>query len=405
MEIVCGVEQVNRHPLTPYSEVVCDFLDTYSKALRGDAEAKAYPDVMTFAFWTRRGNIGKKKEEFLSSNNGKKRVGRGVIFHISPSNVPVNCMFTYAFGLLAGNSNVVRIPTKNFPQIDCMLRIIEEVLKEEAFSVIKEMTSFVKYDRTEIKYSEQLSSACDVRVIWGGDDTINSIRQALLPPRSTEITFADRYSFGIVSVDAIMKMSDDQLNNIANGFYNDTYLMDQNACSTPHLICFRKDGLSLKDVENARLRFWNSIFCVAKKYSLDDIKVSDKYTDLCDIVMSSDNAPLFDGNIIKNVKEYDNLLYVCELSTLPSDTVYRCRGRYGMFFEYEFDKYEELNILSDTKVQTCAVCGVDNNELRDFIIDQGWCGIDRIVPFGSTLDIDVIWDGYDIISSLSRVIY
>lgn len=404
MEIVCGVEQLNRHPLTPYSEVVCDFLDTYSKALRSDIEAKTYPDVMTFAFWARRGNVGKKKEEFFLSDIGKKRIGRGIVFHIAPSNVPVNCVYTYAFGLLAGNSNVVRIPTKHFPQIDCMLRVIEEVLKEEAFSVIREMTSFVQYDRKEIEYTEKLSSLCDVRVIWGGDDTINSIRQALLPPRSTEITFADRYSFGIVSVNAVLKMSDKQLNELAKKFYNDTYLIDQNACSTPHLICFQKDGLSAKDIENAKIRFWNSIYSVAEKYQLDEIKASDKYSDLCDIVMSSDDDSLLNGNLIKNVKGFDNLLYVCELSMLPDDVVVKCRGRYGMFFEYNFDKYEELSVLSDTKVQTCAICGLDNNALRDYIVKQGWYGIDRIVSFGSTLDIDLIWDGYDLIGSLSRVI-
>ena len=31
-------------------------------------------------------------------------------------------------------------------------------------------------------------------------------------------------------------------------------------------------------------------------------------------------------------------------------------------------------------------------------------GIDRVVPIGKTLDISTIWDGYDIISQLSRYI-
>jgi len=31
-------------------------------------------------------------------------------------------------------------------------------------------------------------------------------------------------------------------------------------------------------------------------------------------------------------------------------------------------------------------------------------GIDRIVPVGKALDMDVTWDGYDIVRSLSRVI-
>ena len=31
-------------------------------------------------------------------------------------------------------------------------------------------------------------------------------------------------------------------------------------------------------------------------------------------------------------------------------------------------------------------------------------GIDRVVPIGKALDISLIWDGYDVIDSLSRTI-
>ena len=31
-------------------------------------------------------------------------------------------------------------------------------------------------------------------------------------------------------------------------------------------------------------------------------------------------------------------------------------------------------------------------------------GIDRIVPIGEALNIEIIWDGYDVIRSLSRII-
>ena len=31
-------------------------------------------------------------------------------------------------------------------------------------------------------------------------------------------------------------------------------------------------------------------------------------------------------------------------------------------------------------------------------------GIDRVVPFGKTLDIGLVWDGYDLIREMSRKI-
>lgn len=50
-------------PLPVYSEIVCDFLQDLSGALRRDAEAKTFPDIQTFAFWCRRANISKLKQE------------------------------------------------------------------------------------------------------------------------------------------------------------------------------------------------------------------------------------------------------------------------------------------------------------------------------------------------------
>jgi hypothetical protein len=48
--------------------------------------------------------------------------------------------------------------------------------------------------------------------------------------------------------------------------------------------------------------------------------------------------------------------------------------------------------------------GVDKTYLLDFVVKNRLAGIDRIVPVGNALDIDVIWDGYDIVKSLSRII-
>jgi hypothetical protein len=54
--------------------------------------------------------------------------------------------------------------------------------------------------------------------------------------------------------------------------------------------------------------------------------------------------------------------------------------------------------------QTVTYYGADKNALRDFVIKNSLRGIDRIVPVGSALDIGVVWDGYDIVRALSRVV-
>ena len=45
------------------------------------------------------------------------------------------------------------------------------------------------------------------------------------------------------------------------------------------------------------------------------------------------------------------------------------------------------------------------NALVDFVVDRGLPGIDRVVPVGKALDMDVIWDGYMLVEQLSRIVH
>ncbi len=80
------------------------------------------------------------------------------------------------------------------------------------------------------------------------------------------------------------------------------------------------------------------------------------------------------------------------------------RGRFGLFYEYSASSLEQLAPAVGTKFQTLTYFGFDKEHLAAFIAQNRLRGIDRIVPIGRALDISVIWDGYDIVRSLSRVI-
>ena len=215
-----------------YNDEVCRFADDLSKWLRKDRNALSFPDLMAVSFWCRKGNIEKMRNEF---DDGKIHIGRGLIFHITPSNVPVNFIFSYFFGLLSGNSNIVRVPSKEFPQVDILCTAVKEILENDDYINIRKSTRFVTYERDK-EINDYYSGICDGRVIWGGDNTIKALRESPIKPKAVEVVFADRYSFGVIQSERVVSASDEEITSLAHGFYNDTYLMDQNACSTPHCI-------------------------------------------------------------------------------------------------------------------------------------------------------------------------
>lgn len=391
---IVGNDNIVVRPRVPFDEQICNFLDEFSKEILKDAVLKSYTDVVSFAFWIRKANIQKQKEEHASSY---PRLGRGLAFHIAPSNVPINSMFTFVFGLLSGNCNIVRISSKDFPQVRLLCDKLNVLLEKEEYSQIKEENAMIQYERDQ-EITDYYSSMADVRVIWGGDSTIAEIRKSPLKPRGKELVFADRYSFGILTPEYVLGLSEDEIKSLARSFYNDTYLMDQNACSTPHMLFWLSEN---KDsTKQAQERFWKQVCEEAKRYPLEDIKVSEKYTKLCLYAVENGKAVEEERTF---VTRYDNLLYVIEEEMVPEDLCEK-RGKFGMFYQCRISDLNEIRSVINQKVQTVAVAGIEAETIQNWIVENRIRGIDRIVPFGKTLDIGLVWDGYDLISEMSRMI-
>ena len=382
------MEALDERPLVPFAEEVIDALDALSKALMHDPKSRLYPDVVTFAFFCRRGNLMKLKEQYqspISNLQCQIRLGRGTIFHIAPSNVPVNFAYSVVAGLLAGNTNVVRVSQKQFPQVDIIVKHMCEVgLKRLAV---------VRYP-PESNANEIFSAMCDVRVIWGGDATIATIRRNAIPPRAFDICFADRYSLAAINADRLIadQLSADSLNRLAERFYNDTYLFDQNACSAPHLVVWTG---SKENVEQAKAHFWNALQSVTEhKYQFQDMMAVDKLTAL---YRQATAMPTHDEET-KN-----NILRRVEIDVLPQDIdSFRCAG--GYFTEYTAQSLDEITPIANEKYQTLAYYGFERQELSDFVLRNRLTGIDRIVPFGETTSFSLTWDGMNLIERMSRII-
>lgn len=172
--------------MPPFDARVLSFLQALSEKLRS---VRGFSDVVTFSFWCRKAALNQAKALY---DDLDCRIGRGVVFHIAPSNVPVNFAFSLVSGLLAGNANIVRVPSKEFPQVTLIATAIRELLAGE-YSALAPYICLVRY-LAEKGVNDTFSSLCDVRVIWGGDSTVAEVRRSPLKARATEITFADRYS-------------------------------------------------------------------------------------------------------------------------------------------------------------------------------------------------------------------
>ena len=94
-------------------------------------------------------------------------------------------------------------------------------------------------------------------MILGGEKTIKNIRKLPISDRAVEVVFADRYSLCVINADKLRSCDGITLARLLSGFYNDTYLMDQNACSSPHLIIWLGERAYLED---SIKKFWSELY-------------------------------------------------------------------------------------------------------------------------------------------------
>ena len=364
--------------LRPFDDDVLSFLNDLSGILRKNRE---YPDVATFGFWCRKAALLQEKAKYDDISD---RFGKGVVFHSTPSNVPVNFAFSFAAGLLAGNANIVRLPGKPFEQVNIICDAIKELLSDKH----KDMSPyivFVKFPPVK-EITDAFSSLCNVRVIWGGDMTVAELRQSKIPARTTEITFADRHSIAVIDADEYLKA--DNKDVIVQNFYNDTYYSDQNACTSPRIIFWQG-----KQKAEAKNDFWNRVHGLVKgKYKLAAVQAVGKLNAMYSVAANK---------AVKLEKSEDMFVTRLNVDTIDKDLM-NYKYNSGFYFEKDIDSLAEIVDVCDVRCQTVTYYGVKEEDFRDFLEKSRPIGIDRIVPMGKSMDFTLIWDGYDLIRQMSR---
>lgn len=368
--------------LEPCSELVLEFLRCISNELISNRANRQHASIVALSFW-----LGSLRDNalVLHYTNKSNLRGRGLAFHITPANVPLNFAYSLFVSLLAGNANVVRLPSKNSLENSICIKAIEKILSEDKFILLREKICLIQYPKNS-KITDYLSSICDVRIIWGGDETIQTIRRSALNPSAIEITFPNRYSIAVLNVKEIEARLDKE--DLYKRFYNDTLLSDQNACSSPMVVIWvGRNKRVIKD-------FWDRFASYSMdRYQMLASEVQYKFDLFCNLAINDFCADL-------EIYEEGNVWTVSLLDIGQDLSMYH--GRSGFFYQIQVEELEEVQKAINIHVQTVSHLGFTGELLNKVFGESKIKGGDRFVPLGRTLDFSLIWDGQDLISAMSR---
>lgn len=373
---------IQKNTFVPFEKNILSFLDLFSLELLRDKKNLSYPEIISFAFWIRKSNL-LKMQQVVDLKKNEVRLGKGIVLHIPPSNITTGFLYSWVFGLLSGNSNIIKVSSKNFAPLLRVIKVINKLLSKKKFEKISKSNKFVRYDNND-EINIKLSSFADVRLIWGGDKTVEKFKSYKTNVHNTDLFFFDRFSISLMKLN-----KETHFEKLAQNFYNDAYIMDQNACSSPHVVIWYNS--QDKFIE----KFWRELEKVCNlKY---DIDIGNAYKKFDAKIKNFKNIEFFIQN-----KSNGNHISRIQVSKLQKN-IEKLRGKFGIFIENKVKNFDFMKIINK-KYQTLAINGLDKEIILKNIVNNNIHGIDRIVNVGNALNMSVIWDGNDVVRAISRIV-
>lgn len=385
----------SQEPLRFFDELSLSFCDDFSRAIMTNSRAKSNPELVTLAFWLRRSQLNSIKEEFVKRKVCRLVVPRGLAFHVPPANVDTIFVYSWILSLLCGNKNIVRLSARASELSTLLIGIYANMVTQPKYTKIAETSLFVKFSHDD-EIVQAISAACDLRVVWGGNETIKKIRTSTVHPRAIDLGFADRFSWATFKASSVNNLSDEELAKLAENFYNDSYLYNQKACSSPRVLTWIGDHSS---VRTAKERFFSTLKrTIESKRSALDNSVS-----LYKIKNSFEWAA---ETRINRVDFYSAALTVGSVNSCDDISWIKSLDfGAGSFINLDVKDLNQMASFFQSDDQTLSYFGFEQHELVELAQVVNGKGIDRIVPVGQALNFSHHWDGLDLIEAMSKQVF
>ncbi|RLP95537.1 acyl-CoA reductase [Micromonospora sp. CV4] len=378
-------------PLTVGDERIMDFLTAVSRRLLTPALARRHPELGSLGFFLRRRELLRGVERLRAGLDERVLAfPRGVVFHVPPANVDTIFVYSWALAALAGNINVVRVSPRSAAAADAILEVLNDSLAE-ADPVVARTQRMVTYGHDDA-VTARLSADCDVRVIWGGDRAVTTVRRHPLAPAARDLTFPDRSSFAVLSIAGWEAAPVVARRDAVAKFANDAYWFDQAACSSPRAVFLVGDAARADAV---RAEFVALLGVAARNRGSDVDAAMAVEKRVGSYGLAADGG-------VSRMAFPDNLVATLELDS-PAAVPREWLGT-GTFGFVTIAELAELVPFLRRRDQTLTHFGFDPAELVGFARELGGRGIDRIVPFGAALNFAPVWDGYDLLREFVRLV-
>ena len=373
---------------TPFHKDTLSFFEILSQRLIHESVGKPdMADALALGYWLRRSNISKMQRHFEQVQQVTKgiRVPVGQVFHVSPSNVEVLFAYSWALSTLCGCVSVVRVSSKLTDLTRRIIGVIEQVATESA---MVPTWAFVSTPKSDVFTIGKLIKESDALVVWGGNQSVESIRAFARKPTSIEVVFPDRESLSVINTEAFNRLSNTQVQELAAKLAKDVASFGQQACSSPRVLLWVGSNFDQSKI----IGFYERLAAAMTARGF--------------IPTASEAAQrrLFVHRLAANSEQLDLWTFgpLQVVSVSPNSKFRSPHPGNGIVVHSKYKSLQEVSQGLSDGDQTISQFGFDRDDWEQAIVSWSGKAPNRVVPIGTALDFNFIWDGHDLIQEFTR---
>lgn len=381
--------QALRRAVRPcWDPVRVEALAAFSEVLLRHERLRRESAAAALGFWLRPARLRELAKGFPAETGGL-RVPAGMVLHITPANVDTMFVYSWALSFLAGNANIVRLTSRTSPLMGDLLELLGDIAVRHSEAMRGNW--FVAYEHDD-RVTAALSAACDLRIVWGGDETVRRLRAIPLNPHAGERSFASKRSLSVIDAGSYLNASAPARRQLAEKMSADILPFGQMACSSPHQVYWVGDAAPAAEaIRSFEQELEAAISARTPKHDLGaavrrlNASFSAAAGGSASRVMLAAHSASVQAGALAQAEQADP-----------------CGA--GLLFHAVCPSVGEAAALLRPDHQTITYFGLGDANRNALARQAGTAGVDRVVPVGQALDFSPNWDGYSLWADLSRMV-
>ena len=197
-----------------------------------------------------RGNIG-YMDQFLpfpdSDKHYLKANARGLVCHWLAGNVQILGMFALVQSIISKNVNLLKVSSRDDGVFTDILSEFKgvEYTTEGGYTIkgddLLKTISVVYFSRHAGKLGEEMSKEADVRIAWGGRESVETVSGYPARYDAETVIFGPKLSYSVIAKEELS--STQEAKKLARKVSVDVSVFDQTGCASPHNLYIEEGGV------------------------------------------------------------------------------------------------------------------------------------------------------------------